>query len=45
MKTKITILCMALILSLTAGAQNKMNINYGGTPKREGRAACHGGKP
>lgn len=38
MKTKITILCMALILSLTAGAQNKMNINYGGTPKREVRA-------
>ena len=29
---------MALILSLTAGAQNKMNINYGGTPKREVRA-------
>ena len=38
MKTKITILCMALILSFTAGAQNKMNINYGGTPKREVRA-------
>ncbi|MDD7318175.1 MAG: family 10 glycosylhydrolase [Prevotella sp.] len=38
MKKKIIILSIVAALSLTAGAQREMNINYGGTPKREVRA-------
>ena len=38
MKKKLIIIAIAAILSLAADAQNEMNLNFDGTPKREVRA-------
>ena len=38
MKKKLIIIAIAAILSLAADAQNEMNLNFNGTPKREVRA-------